>query len=105
VIGSLCFVAIVCVPAWPLAGICTLGLGFAFYTMHNTLQMKATEMAPEARATGLALFSMCWAAGQAAGAAVMGAAVAGFGYAPMIIACGIAYGLFGVALRYNLQRL
>jgi predicted MFS family arabinose efflux permease len=104
-VGSVCFAAIVFVPAWPLVAVCTLGLGFAFYTMHNTLQMKATEMAPESRATGLSLFSMCWAAGQAAGAALMGAAVAAFGYAPMIVCFGIAYALLGVALRYNLQRL
>jgi hypothetical protein len=35
----------------------------------------------------------------------MGAAVAALGYAPMIVAFGIAYALLGVALRYNLQRL
>jgi MFS transporter, YNFM family, putative membrane transport protein len=105
VVGSLCFLAIVLVPAWPLAAVCTIGLGFAFYTMHNTLQMKATEMAPQSRATGLSLFSMGWASGQAVGAALMGGAVAAFGYAPMIICFGIAYALLGVGLRYNLQRL
>jgi predicted MFS family arabinose efflux permease len=105
VVGSLCYLAVVLAPAWPLVAICTIGLGFAFYTMHNTLQMKATEMAPQSRATGLSLFSMCWAGGQAVGAALMGGAVAAFGYAPMIVCFGIAYALLGVGLRYNLQRL
>jgi hypothetical protein len=35
----------------------------------------------------------------------MGAAVAAWGYAPMIVAFGLAFALFGVGLRYNLQRL
>jgi predicted MFS family arabinose efflux permease len=105
VVGSLCYLAIVLVPAWPPVAILTIGLGFAFYTMHNTLQMKATEMAPQSRATGLSLFSMCWAAGQAGGAALMGAAVAAFGYAPMIVGFGIAYALLGVGLRRYLHRL
>lgn len=104
-LGGAFYLAIVLVPVWPLAAICTIGLGFAFYTMHNTLQMKATEMAPQSRATALSLFSMCWAAGQATGAALMGGALAAFGYAPMIIAFGIAYALLGAGLRYNLHRL
>ncbi len=104
-LGGAFYIAIVLVPVWPLVAICTIGLGFAFYTMHNTLQMKATEMAPHARATGLSLFSMFWATGQAVGAALMGASVTAFGYAPMIVAFGLAYALFGVGLRHNLHRL
>jgi len=73
--------------------------------VHNTLQMKATEMAPQARATGLSLFSMFWAGGQAVGAALMGGAVAAFGYAPMIACFGLGFALLGVGLRYNVQRL
>jgi uncharacterized membrane protein len=48
---------------------------------------------------------MHWAAGQAVGAALMGGAVALFGYAPMIACFGLGFALLGVALRYNLQRL
>jgi predicted MFS family arabinose efflux permease len=104
-LGGVFYLAIVLAPAWPLVAICTLGLGFAFYAMHNTLQMKATEMAPQSRATALSLFSMFWAGGQAAGAALMGGAVAAFGLAPMIVCFGIGYALLGVGLRHNLQRL
>ncbi|MGH8682904.1 MAG: MFS transporter [Burkholderiales bacterium] len=104
-LGGGFFLAIVLVPVWPLVAVCTIGLGFAFYTMHNTLQMKATEMAPQSRATGLSLFSMGWASGQAVGAALMGGAIAAFGYAPMIVGFGIAYALLGVGLRRQLHRL
>jgi predicted MFS family arabinose efflux permease len=104
-LGGAFYLAIVLVSVWPLVAICTIGLGFSFYSVHNTLQMKATEMAPQARATGLSLFSMLWASGQAVGAALMGAAVAAFDYAPMIVAFGLAFAALGVGLRHHLHRL
>jgi YNFM family putative membrane transporter len=104
-LGGTFFLAILVAPVWQLVGICTVGLGFAFYTLHNTLQMRATEMAPQARATGMSLFSMFWAGGQATGAALMGAGAATFGYAPMVAAFGIGFALFGIGLRFRLHRL
>jgi predicted MFS family arabinose efflux permease len=73
--------------------------------LHNTLQVKATEMAPEARATGLALYSSAWALGQAAGVAAMGLAVSFAGYRPAIIAFGAAYLALGLWMRKNLHKL
>ena len=104
-IGATCYLAILATPVWPVVGICTIGLGFAFYAMHNTLQTKATEMAPQSRATGMSLFSMAWAAGQAVGAGLMGAGASAFGYAPMIAGFAIAYAALGVGLRARLDRL
>lgn len=92
----------------PIAGtfvVFTIGMGFSFYMLHNTLQAKAVEMAPQARATGLALYSSGWALGQAAGAAAMGLAVSGFGYRPAIIAFGVGYLVLGVWMRRNLHKL
>jgi predicted MFS family arabinose efflux permease len=104
-IGATCYLAILATPVWPLVALCTVGLGFAFYAMHNTLQTKATEMAPQSRATGMSLFSMAWAAGQAVGAALMGAGAAAFGFAPMIAGFAIAYAALGFGLRARLDRL
>ncbi len=104
-LGATCYLVAVATPVWPLVALCTIGLGFAFYSMHNTLQTKATEMAPQSRATGMSLFSMFWAAGQAIGAALMGAGVAAFGYAPMIAGFAIAYAALGFGLRARLDRL
>jgi YNFM family putative membrane transporter len=92
----------------PVAGsfvVFTVGMGFSFYMLHNTLQAKAVEMAPQARATGLALYSSGWALGQAAGAAAMGFAVSGFGYRPAIVAFGVGYFALGVWMRRNLHKL
>ena len=52
-LGGSLYLAILVVPNWPLAMLCTVGMGFSFYAMHNTLQTKATEMAPQSRASAL----------------------------------------------------
>jgi YNFM family putative membrane transporter len=52
-------------------GIAAIGLGF--YMLHNTLQVNATQMSPQARGTGVAIFSSALYFGQTVG-------VAGYGY-------------------------
>jgi predicted MFS family arabinose efflux permease len=74
-------------------------LGFAFNMLHNALQIRATEMAPGARGTGLALFSFAWILGQGVGVAAMGAGVAAFGYAAMVLAFGLGFALLAVWMR------
>jgi predicted MFS family arabinose efflux permease len=106
--GAACFASYLLAMLTPLWGVfiaCTIGLGFSFYMLHNTLQAKATEMAPEARATGLALYSSAWALGQAAGVAAMGLAVHWFDYRPSIIAFGLAYFVLGLWMSRNLGKL
>lgn len=93
------------VPAWPAMMVCTIGLGFSFYMLHNTLQTKATEMAPQARGTAVAMYSSAWALGQAVGAAAMGLAVGLFDYRPSIIAFGAGYFVLGLWMRRNLGKL
>jgi predicted MFS family arabinose efflux permease len=100
-----CYVLAMLTPVWSLFIVCTIGLGFSFYMLHNTLQMKATEMAPDARGTALALYSSAWALGQAAGVAAMGLAVGLFDYQAAIIAFGAGYFFLGLWMRRNLDRL
>jgi predicted MFS family arabinose efflux permease len=104
-LGGFFYVAVLFVPYWPLVMICTIGVGFSFYMMHNTLQTKAAEMAPNARATAFSQFSMFWAGGQAVGVALMGAGVAAFGYSWMIAGFGLGFTALAVTLRYQLHRL
>jgi MFS transporter, YNFM family, putative membrane transport protein len=92
-------------PVWWLAPICAAGLGAGLYLLHNTLQTKASEMAPEARATGVALFSMGWSGGQAIGVALAGFAIAQFGYAWVLCGFGILFAIFALILRSRLQHL
>jgi len=104
-LGAVMFIAFVLVPHWGYAIACTTGLGVAFYMIHNTVQTKATEVAPEARGSAVALYATGWALGQALGVGAMGLAVAAVGYAPAIMACGLGFGLVGLWLRGNMHRL
>lgn len=104
-VGMTCFVLISVVPHWIYTVPCALGLGLAFYLVHNTVQTKATEVAPDARGSAVALYASAWSLGQAFGAAAIGLAVAAVGYAPAIMACGLGYGILGWWLRSNLHRL
>ncbi|ABM93957.1 MFS transporter [Methylibium petroleiphilum] len=55
---------------WALAGCFVAGLGF--YMVHNTLQVNATQMAPDRRGAAVAAFASCFFLGQSAGVALGG---------------------------------
>ena len=105
VLGFLCFAAIVVANDWRYAVPCTFGLGLAFYLIHNTIQTKASEIAPDARGSASALYASSWALGQASGVAALGVLVALVGYAPAILAAAVGFALLGFWLRFNLARL
>jgi predicted MFS family arabinose efflux permease len=100
--GSLvcaCYVATAALDVWwPIVPTIVL-LGLGFNMLHNTLQIRATEMSPRSRGIGLALFSFAWILGQAIGVAVMGMGVARAGYAPMIAAYGVGFLLLALWMR------
>ncbi len=106
--GLICcasYAIIVFTPLWQFAIPCTVALGYSFFMLHNTAQTKATEMAPQARASGVALYAATWSMGQAAGVAAMGFAVSLAGYAPSIVAFGAGFLALGAWMRANMQRL
>jgi len=104
-LGCAAFIVIVFSPAWQIALPCTIVLGFSFYMMHNTLQTKATEMAPQARATGLSVYASAWSLGQAAGVAAMSGGLTAAGYPFMFVVFALGFGALGLWLRWNLWRL
>lgn len=67
---SLCTIAYASVWWWSLPASFCFGLGF--YMMHNTLQINATQMAPERRGTAVAAFASSFFLGQSAGVAIGG---------------------------------
>ncbi|MBR8836226.1 MAG: MFS transporter [Stigonema ocellatum SAG 48.90 = DSM 106950] len=73
-------------------------LGLGFYMMHSTLQTRATELAPEARGTAVALFAFNLFIGQGLGAAVFGRIVDSSGYIPCFVVAGVAIALLSVWL-------
>jgi predicted MFS family arabinose efflux permease len=103
-LGAAGFAGFVLAPHWSLTVVCTIALGVSFYMIHNTVQTKATEVAPDARGSAVALYATGWALGQAIGVGAVGLAVAAVGYAPAIMACGAGFGLLGLWLRTNMHR-
>jgi len=53
--------------------------GFGFFLLHGTFQAQATELAPAARGSAMALFACCFFLGQATGPLAMGAAMHALG--------------------------
>ena len=85
-------------PVWWIAipGCALFGLGF--YMMHNTLQINATQMAPERRGAAVAAFASCFFLGQSVGVGITGALVERLGSASLM---GVAsFGVLLVGLRF-----
>lgn len=82
---------------WAIPGCFAAGLGF--YMLHNTLQMNATQMAPERRGAAVSTFAACFFLGQSAGVGAAGLAVGYFGTG-FIMSIG-AIGVLLTALRFS----
>jgi predicted MFS family arabinose efflux permease len=85
-------------PWWFTAGPLALLLGFGTYLYHNTLQTNATQMAPTARGTAVALFAFCLFAGQALGVSLSGFALDRLGFAPLLVMPAVVLAAAGAGL-------
>ncbi|WP_342620453.1 MFS transporter [Rhodoferax sp. GW822-FHT02A01] len=68
---------------WAIPASFVSGLGF--YMLHNTLQINATQMAPERRGAAVAAFAASYFIGQSAGIALEGALIPTIGTAGAIV--------------------
>ena len=68
---------------WAMPACFCAGLGF--YMLHNTLQINATQMAPERRGAAVAAFAASYFIGQSAGIAVSGALIPTIGTSGVIL--------------------
>jgi predicted MFS family arabinose efflux permease len=96
-----CYLGLAATPAWAWAVPLCILVGLGFYMLHNTLQTKATEMAPAARGSAVSFFAFCLFLGQASGVAVFGVGVEQIGYRPVLAAAGV--GLFALAWWFRKQ--
>ncbi|KYF91101.1 hypothetical protein BE20_36870 [Sorangium cellulosum] len=86
----------------PNLALAVLGIGVAglgFYMMHNTLQANGTQMAPEQRGAGIALFAATMFIGQSLGVALAAPVVDRWGEAPIFLAA--AGGLLPLSLYFS----
>ena len=96
--------AAVLTPHWPVFIPAELGMGLGFFLFHGVLQARATEMLPQARATGVATFAFMLFMGQSLGALLMGGTIDSLGYRGAFL-LDVAFVLaLGLAARAILRR-
>ena len=69
--------------------------GLSYYMLHNSLQTEATEVAPSARGSAVALFACGFFIGQAAGPLLFGGLMHAFGFPVALIASFVGLVLLG----------
>jgi predicted MFS family arabinose efflux permease len=92
-------------PFWPAAVPAVLLLGGSFYLLHNTLQTRATEMAPAARGSAISAFAFCLFFGQAVGVAGAGLLVELAGYRAVFIIAGVGLAVLASWFARRLETL
>jgi predicted MFS family arabinose efflux permease len=96
---------IIAAPLGPL-GIAPLFMvaGFGFYMMHNTLQTRATELAPTARGSTFALFSAALFLGQGVGPVFAGFVTNIAGFSALFILVGVLVCALGLLAVHFIKR-
>ena len=101
---SLGFLTQVFQPVWWLSFVAMVLIGLGFYMVHNTFQTNATQMAPQARGTALAIFSSVLYMGITAGVAVSGPIVDRYTAVPVFLASAIGFPIVSLIFAYGLAR-
>lgn len=99
------FLLISQITMWQLFFPCAVLTGMGFYTMHSTLQTKATEMAPGARGTAVSFFAFALFLGQSAGVFTFGRIVERSGYPAAFVTAGVAIAVLTVWARWMFPRM
>jgi predicted MFS family arabinose efflux permease len=97
--GGLCLLAMAgfafAPAAWLFIG-AGLFLGTGMYMIHNSIQTRVTELAPQARGSAVALHAFHFFVGQTIGPVLYGVALSHLGAPPAMLLAGV--GLLGLAL-------
>ncbi len=83
---------------------CLLAAGGGLYMLHNTLQVHATQMAPESRGAALALFALFLFTGQSLGVWLGARVLDAAGTTPLFLIAAIGLPLLGLDFRRRLGR-
>jgi YNFM family putative membrane transporter len=89
-LAALCYAALAISPFWWLDAIVMFCAGVSFYMLHNSMQTEATELAPSARGSAVALFACGFFAGQGIGPLLIGPLLHGVGARAALAAVAIA---------------
>ena len=96
VVMALQLVVIALGPRWEVQAISFLFMGWGFYSLHGSLQVFSSDLAPEARASALSLHAFCFFMGQAAGPIVYGFGPSHLGKMPTLILSATAILVLGI---------
>lgn len=98
------YLAMTVVPAAGFVLVCIFCAGIGIYMMHNTLQVHATQMAPEARGAAVSLFALCLFGGQSIGIWLAARVIDAWGIIPVFAAAGLGLPLVALDFRRRLVR-
>jgi predicted MFS family arabinose efflux permease len=79
-------------------------IGLGFYMLHGTLQVNATQMAPEARGLSLSLFAFFLFIGQSVGVALAAPVMDRFGATPIFMTAALGVLMVAIWFRHQLLR-
>ena len=102
---SVCYLLIAVYHNWVLFIPLSIFMGVGFYMMHSTFQTQATELAPEARGTAVALFVFNLFVGQGLGTVAFGRVVDSYGYVPCFVMAALAIALLCFWFIYQKKRI
>ena len=85
----------VVLPAWWLYALTMAACGMGYYMLHNSLQIEATELAPSARGSAVALFACGFFAGLALGPPLFGALMHAAGFSAALLTCAFGIAVLG----------
>jgi predicted MFS family arabinose efflux permease len=101
---GLAFLVLAVEPVWYFAPLATLTVGVGFFMLHNTLQTEATQMAPAARGTGVALFASVYFLGQTAGVALAAPIMDRYGAQPLFVISALALPALAFWVTWKLKK-
>jgi MFS transporter, DHA1 family, inner membrane transport protein len=88
-------------PSWKIQAISLLFMGWGFYMIHGCMQVFASELSVEARATALSLHSFFFFMGQTVGPIAYGFGIQNFGKMPTLLTSAVVM----IALGLSCARL
>jgi YNFM family putative membrane transporter len=91
-------------PWWQLALPASLLSGFGFFGLHNTLQTNATQMAPSARGTAMAMFAAILFLGQSIGVMLAAGLSARLGSTAVVALGGAVLIVLGAVFSWGIRQ-
>lgn len=82
-------------PSWKMQALSLLFMGWGFYMLHGSLQVFASELSVEARATALSLHSFFFFMGQTVGPIAYGFGILHFGKIPTLLTSAVMIVVLG----------